>query len=174
MTVPKGWLYQVTPDHTARFVLGTVGKNPLICVGVNPSTATPQKLDPTVTRVARRAWRNNYDSWIMLNLYPQRSTDPDGMHAQYLPELKAQNEQRIAELLQGRRVTLLAAWGELIEKRDYLPDMLHGIAQITEQASCGWMSIGAPLKRHHPRHPSRARYDMGLQSFDMATYVQRL
>ncbi|WP_157813994.1 DUF1643 domain-containing protein [Microbacterium sp. BR1] len=172
--MPEGWLYENTPDNTARFVLGTVGENPLICVGVNPSTATPLKLDRTVTRIARRAAKNNYDSWIMLNLYPQRSKDPDGMHTQYLPELKAQNEKHIAELLRGRSVTLLAAWGELIEKRAYLPEMLDGIAQIAEQGSCGWMSIGSPLKRHHPRHPSRAPYDTSLQSFDMATYLRTL
>ncbi|GGO59885.1 hypothetical protein GCM10010910_03930 [Microbacterium nanhaiense] len=173
MTQPDGWLYRINQDNTARYVLGTVGTNPLICVGVNPSTATPQRLDPTVTRVAKRARDSNFDSWIMLNLYPQRSTAPEGMHSRYLPYLKAQNEQHIAEVLQNGRHTLLAAWGELIETRDYLPEMLHSIASIAEQSSCDWMSIGSPLKRHHPRHPSRARYDMELQRFDMTTYLQR-
>ena len=25
---------------------------------------------------------NNYDGYIMLNLYPQRTTDPDGLHSE--------------------------------------------------------------------------------------------
>lgn len=114
--MPNGWLCRITPNNDARFVLGTDGRNPLVCVGANPSTATPWKLDPTVERVKRRAAKRNFDSWIMLNLYPQRSTDPMGMHLQYLPELKNQNEERTAELLQSLTaqlggVSLLAAWG---------------------------------------------------------------
>ncbi|WP_370567037.1 DUF1643 domain-containing protein [Leucobacter sp. cx-169] len=55
-------LYANTPDDSARFLLGTVGTNPLVCMGVNPSTATPEKLDRTVTRVARYAELNDHDS----------------------------------------------------------------------------------------------------------------
>lgn len=173
-SVPSGWLYEHTTDDTARFVLGTEGQHTLVCVGVNPSTATPWKLDATVTRIARRAQLTNHDSWIMLNLYPQRSTDPNGMHQQFLPELRTQNESHIAEVLAGRSVTLLAAWGGLITTRDYLAPMLEGVAQIAADAACEWVSIGAPLKNGHPRHPSRAPYDMALQRFDIEEYLRGL
>lgn len=177
--VPNGWLYKNTPNNDARFVLGTEGKHPLVCVGVNPSTATPWRLDPTVERVKRRAAKQNLDSWIMLNLYPQRSKDPAGMNLQYLPDLKAQNEERIAELLQSLTaqfgsISLLAAWGILIDTRPYLPDMLRGIAKVAEDAGCDWMSIGTPLADGHPRHPSRAPNALPLQSFDMASYLRTL
>ncbi|WP_206348590.1 MULTISPECIES: DUF1643 domain-containing protein [unclassified Leucobacter] len=56
----------------------------------------------------------------MLNLYPQRSTDPTGMDVVHVPELKAANEQFIAEFIGGRKLTLLAAWGGLITIRPYL------------------------------------------------------
>lgn len=40
------WLY-VSPIYCDyRYVLGTVGENPLICVGINPSTAPPQYAGP--------------------------------------------------------------------------------------------------------------------------------
>ncbi len=52
-----GWLYEHSGDGTARFLLGTQGENPLVFFGVNPSTARPGALDPTVRRVAR--FRNN-------------------------------------------------------------------------------------------------------------------
>lgn len=178
-SVPNGWFYTNTPNNDARFVLGTKGQNPLVCVGVNPSTATPWKLDPTVERVKRRAAKRNFDSWIMLNLYPQRSTDPTGMHLEYLPELKLQNEDSIAELLQSLtaelgKVSLVAAWGILINQRPYLPEMLRGIAKVAEDARCDWMSIGKPLTRGHPRHPSRAPYALALEGFDMTGYIKRL
>ena len=37
------WLY-VPPFYTEyRYILGTRGKNPLICIGINPSTAHREK-----------------------------------------------------------------------------------------------------------------------------------
>lgn len=166
-------LYEHTADNSARFILGTRGDNPLVCVGVNPSTATPEKLDRTVTRVKEYARRNHYDSWVMLNLYAQRSTDPKLMHDVHLPELKAENEHHIAELVAGRRLTLLAAWGEPINMRPYLPELLADIVTITDASLCEWNSIGELTKSKHPRHPSRGAY-LPLQSFDMNAYLRGL
>lgn len=127
----------------------------------------------------RRAAVQSFDSWIMLNLYPQRSTDPTGMHLQYLPDLKRENEDRIAEVLQSLTarlgpVSLLAAWGILIDTRPYLPGMAHGIAKMVDDAGCDWVSIGKPLAHGHPRHPSRAPYALRLEIFDMVAYLRTL
>ena len=46
------------------------GNNPLVVIGVNPSTATNKKLDFTVTKVMEYAERNDFDSFIILNVYP--------------------------------------------------------------------------------------------------------
>ena len=166
------WIYERTADNSARFVLGTVGDNPLVCVGVNPSTAAPGDPDLTVSKVMGFAARNGFDSWVMLNLYPQRSTDPKGMHLAHDPALKADNERHIADLIGGRQLTILAAWGELIRTRTYLPRMLQGIASVTDASGCDWVSIGDLLKSGHPRHPSRASYTWPLQSFDVASYLR--
>lgn len=171
--VPAGWIYESNDDNSARFVLGTAGTNPLICFGVNPSTAMPGALDQTMRRLQGYAERNGYDSWMMFNLYPQRSTDPNGMHEAYLPALKAENERRIAEFIGGRQLTLLAAWGEPIRKRPYLRDMLADIVHITSASSCDWVSIGDLTKTRHPRHPSRGAY-LSLQSFDVEAYRRQL
>ena len=57
------WLY--VPDHYAdyRYILGTRGENPLICIGINPSTAQPGDLDNTLKSVERIALGNGYDSF---------------------------------------------------------------------------------------------------------------
>ncbi|GAA4492553.1 DUF1643 domain-containing protein [Microbacterium panaciterrae] len=165
----EGWIYERNGDNTARFVLGTAGQNPLVCVGVNPSTAEPGDPDLTVAKVAGFAQRNGFDSWVMLNLYPQRSTDPHGMHAAFDPALKAENERRVAEFLSGRRLSLLAAWGKTIAVRPYLWQMLEGLVSVAE--GCTWTSIGDLLKSGHPRHPSRARYAWPLQDFDVESYL---
>lgn len=166
-------LYKNTADDSARFLLGSVGTNPLVCVGVNPSTATPERPDRTVTRVARYAELNEHDSWVMLNLYPQRSTNPLGMHAVHIPELKAANERHIAEFIGGRKLTMLAAWGELITTRPYLRAMLETIVEITDQSSSHWRSIGGLLASGHPRHPSRGAY-LDLQPFDIHAYLRKI
>lgn len=70
------WLYERTPDNSSRFVLGIDGANPLVCLGLNPSTAEPGHLDPTVSRVQEAARRNGFDGFIMLNVYPKRDTLP--------------------------------------------------------------------------------------------------
>lgn len=170
--VSAAWLYEHNVDNSARFVLGTVGANPLICVGVNPSTAAPGDPDLTVSKVMGFAARNGFDSWVMLNLYPQRSTDPKGMHLVADPALQVENERQIAALVAGRPLTLLAAWGGLITARSYLPRMLAGIVAVTDAAGCEWVSIGDLLGSGHPRHPSRAGYAWPLQSFDVSGYLR--
>lgn len=82
----------------------------------------------------------------------------------------SENERRIAELIDGRQLTLLAAWGELIETRPYLFQMLEVIVPVTDASGCNWVSLGDFLKSGHPRHPSRASYDWPLQSFDVGNY----
>jgi hypothetical protein len=44
-----------------RFVLGKHGKNPLICIGMNPSAAREEYSDKTVNKVIKNAIDNGYD-----------------------------------------------------------------------------------------------------------------
>ena len=75
----KKWLYAPNFYSEYRYILGTRGKNPLICIGINPSTAEPDNLDNTLKSVERIALGNGFDSFIMFNVYAQRATDPDAM-----------------------------------------------------------------------------------------------
>ena len=164
------WIYEHSVDNSARFVLGVAGNNPLVCVGLNPSTAAPGALDPTVTKVSRFAEKNGFDGWVMLNLYPQRSTDPDGLHLVHEVALAAENQKRIVHLINGRKLTIVAAWGNLIESRPYLVPMLADIVPAADASACQWVSIGPVLKTGHPRHPSRAPY-YALEPFNVKTYL---
>ena len=73
------WYYEPHTYQPYRYVLGRVGRHPLVCIGINPSTAQPGALDPTLKSVERLANANDFDSWIMFNVYPQRATDPNDM-----------------------------------------------------------------------------------------------
>jgi len=163
------WIYEHTADGSARFVLGVVGQNPLVCFGINPSTAKPGALDNTVKGVAKFAANNGYDSWTMLNVYPQIATDPDEMHDQHLPELKSENERHIATAIQGR-ATLLAAWGTNLTIRPYLAEMLRDILKLTDAAGAKWLSIGKTTQDGHPGHPLYLARTTPLIPFDMSAY----
>lgn len=167
----ENWIYERSDDGGARFVLGTRGDNPLVCFGINPSTARPGALDPTVKRVARFARDNDFDSWTMLNVYPQISTNPKLIDHTHREELKLKNEAHIARVIDGRPLTLLAAWGGLITSRPYLRPLFKDIVAGTALATCRWVSLGAPTKEGHPRHPLYVRADVQLEAFDIDEYV---
>ena len=118
------WLYVPNTYGEYRYILGTRGERPLICVGVNPSTAAPGDLDPTLKSVERVALHNGYDSFIMFNVYAQRATRPEDMERACNADLHAENMRAFDYALSLDKTgapAVWAAWGSVIEKRDYLP-----------------------------------------------------
>lgn len=168
--MPEQWLYVHNDDNSARFVLGTVGDNPLVCFGVNPSTAEPNALDNTLRTVNKIAHRSGYDSFIMLNVYPQRATDPNAIHAVLDPALKAQNERHIAEFVDGRNLTLWAAWGSLITKRPFLSPTLRGILDLPALQASSWVSRGTVSRAGHPHHPLYVKDAEEFAPYSLAPY----
>ncbi|MDD4494536.1 MAG: DUF1643 domain-containing protein [Eubacteriales bacterium] len=164
------WIYERTADNSARFILGTIGANPLICFGINPSTAEPNNLDPTVNYVRRIAESNGYDSFVMLNVYPQRATNPNDLHKVFSPVLKSENERNIAALVSGKNLTLWAAWGGLITKRKYLITLLQSIAKLPELHNCNWVARGNTTKGGHPHHSLYVKKEMPFVPFDIDMY----
>lgn len=169
------WLYQYNKDDNCRFILGTVGKNPLICIGVNPSTAEPNNLDNTLQSVHRIAVQNGHDSWIMLNLYPQRSTDPNKMDEQANEGLIQSNYTYIRETLQQYPNTdIWAAWGTLINKRTYLRECLFHISSIVAECQCRWVTFGNRSKDGHPHHPLYLKMSSCKEFLDIDLYQNGL
>jgi hypothetical protein len=111
------WIYSNNTDNTARFSLGIEGNKTLVCIGINPSTASPEKPDATIRKVSKIAEIKGYDSWIMLNLYPQRATNPDLLHPISDIDLHQENLRIIASVFAQNKPSVWAAWGNLIEKR---------------------------------------------------------
>lgn len=78
---------------------GIPGDNPLVCFGIIPSTAEPEDLDNTMKSVDRIAKSNGFDSWIMLNIYPQRATSPNDMDVDVNEDICNDNLRYIEEIL---------------------------------------------------------------------------
>ena len=67
-------------NDKCRFVLGNSTQNALICIGLNPSTATNIKDDNTIRKIQNMTKHTNkYDGLIMLNLSPEIATEPSNM-----------------------------------------------------------------------------------------------
>ena len=170
------WLY--VPDYYAdyRYILGTRGENPLICIGINPSTAAPDDLDNTLKSVARIASGNGYDSWIMFNVYAQRATNPDDMDVSLNEKLHRENVRAFEYILkhvgEGVSAAIWAAWGEIIEKRPYLRDCVLDMVEIGQRYGANWFSAGKRSVKGHPHHPLYLRKDVPTETFDIAEYLE--
>lgn len=171
----KTWIYDHDEPLT-RYSLGQEGKNPLICFGVNPSTAVPGNLDPTVASVARFARDQGYDGWLMFNLYPQRATNPDKMHKNFQKPIHDKNIAAIASLLQGlpKGLDVWCAWGTLIEKRPYLSRCLKDITEVLVENKCKNFTRGNISKAGHPHHPLYLRKESLMDAFDLDQYIKTI
>ena len=168
------WLYVPNTYSEYRYILGTRGKKPLICIGINPSTAAPDALDPTLQSVQRIALSNGYDSFLMCNVYAQRATRPDDMEKQYNMALHEENRQAFRYLLSlSPQPAVWAAWGNIIEKRDYLMDCMRDFALDAAAAGAKWYSAGPLLKSGHPHHPLYLKRNTQLLAFDIDAYLAR-
>ena len=107
---------------TYRYVLGEKGENPLVVFGINPSTATPEKLDQTMIVVKR--------------LVDSENNDYDG----YIKELTRDK----------KCVDIWAAWGGNIDRRDYLIKSLVDIEKMIRPYSVRWLEKGKYKNPHHP------------------------
>lgn len=173
----SAWLY--VPDHYSeyRYILGTRGARPLICIGVNPSTAAPGALDRTLQSAQRIALNNGYDSFIMFNVYAQRATVPDDMEKELNPLLHAENMKAFAWVLDSIDGTpdIWAAWGSIIEKRTYLPGCVRDMIVIGKTKGARWFTAGLRSKAGHPHHPLYLRSDSVLEPFaDLESYLDQV
>ena len=169
------WLYVPNVYSEYRYILGTRGTRPLICIGINPSTAQPGDLDNTLKSVERIALGNGFDSFIMFNVYAQRATDPDAMEQCCNVMLHRENLEAFRHVLSiSDRPAVWAAWGTIIEKRRYLPLCLRDMVEAGEAYGAAWYCAGAVSKKGHPHHPLYLRKDEKLKPFDVSAYLAAL
>ena len=165
------WVYARNDDNSARYTLGRIGNRNLICVGINPSTATPENLDNTLRKVSSLAEQHGYDGWLMLNVYPQRDTYPENLDKVGDDLYVRENNKAIKNILkQYSFKDIWAAWGTTIEHRPYLKECLSELSRNFD-TSYRWLHYDELTKYGHPRHPLYVAYSKGFSEFDINSYL---
>lgn len=170
-------IYDRPSNENSRFILGIEGDNSLFVLGLNPSTANRDKSDLTMTKIEKFAEQNGFDGFIMFNLYAQKSTSPKNVHEEIDAELHKKNIEKIVLTLSKKKndIYILACWGESMRIRSYFLSALKDIFDSTKHLNIKWLKIGKNLtKSGHPRHPSRAAYDLRLKEFEIDKYLKSL
>ena len=169
------WLYVPNTYSEYRYILGTRGQKPLICVGINPSTAAPDALDPTLQSAQRIALNNGYDSFLMFNVYAQRATRPDDME-RVLQQRSPRREPESLPLssLPFRRPLLSGPPGGTSSKSGITSWTVCGISPLTVRPqTLNGSPPGRLLKSGHPHHPLYLKSTTALQPFDIDAYLRR-
>ncbi|MDL2300530.1 DUF1643 domain-containing protein [Clostridiaceae bacterium OttesenSCG-928-D20] len=170
------WLLSPEGYQQYRYILGTRCQSPLICIGINPSTAEPNRLDPTLQSVSRIAKSAGFDGFIMFNVYAQRATRPDDLDREIDERLHLENMRAFKYILSSfsKSPSIWAAWGTIIGKRPYLKECLKDMALIGDSFNARWLFADKLLKNGHPHHPLYLRKDCLLSPFDILGYLDGL
>ena len=118
---------------------------------------------------------NNYDGYIMLNLYPQRTTDPDGLHSEKSEYAYQKNLEVVGNCIKelvrdSKSVDIWAAWGGNIDRRNYLLKSLEAIEKILRPYSVRWLERGEYKNPHHPLYLKKT---LPFKEFDVVDYINK-
>jgi hypothetical protein len=167
--------YKINSNNTCRFVLVSSGKKTLFVVGLNPSTADDKKPDRTIRRVMGFAKDNGFDSFVMLNLYPQRATKPTDLDKQIDLQILNENIDEIQNIISEiPNPTILAAWSATISVRRYFKECIQQLNEATKDKNINWRKLGESTKEGHPRHPLYAHSSLPMNLFDIENYLTKL
>jgi len=169
-----------------RFLLGRKGKNNLMVIGLNSSTADKDKHDKTSANIEAIAEANGYDGWVIFNLTPERQTHPGDLSMSENITLLSENTNFIDGFLVANKLNVkdvLVAWGNLDHyyNQDYLKKYAYIILDRLQKHDLSYWCI-KKTKNGHPFHPSTQSLnchvgpvkDIVLKPFEVKPYMKRI
>lgn len=149
--------YRYTLKHTWRDgLLMVMPEKSCVWIGLNPSTADESKLDPTLGKIKGFSTRFGYNTFIMLNLFAFRATDPKVMIKADDP-VGPDNDINIIEAC-AKVDLVVCAWGGCGGHLNRDKQVLEMLEPFRNKLHC----IGRTLAGF-PRHPLYISYKVPLQ-----------
>jgi len=107
----------------------------------------------------------------MLNIYPQRATNPNDLDKEINIEYHKKNIKLIDYVFKEIDCDVWCAWWTLIEKRKYLKECLCDIYDLSKWKKINWYNLWKITKNGHPHHPLYLKKWLQLEMFDMENYI---
>lgn len=149
----------ISPCSKYRYSLSRIWDEalpPLLCIGLNPSTADAELDDPTIRREVAFSRSNGFGGLLKGNLFAFRSTDPAGMMAAEDPVGPDNDLALIGMMTQA--TCILAAWGT----RGSFKGRDKAVSELLKGRKL--MCLGR-TKEGHPRHPLYVKADVVFQEW---------
>ena len=169
---PKTYRYCLTGNKDA--------KNPLVVIGLNPSTADEKESDKTMSKVVyfmenKSFDGKTFDGFVMLNLYPLRTPCPEELKRSGIdPKEHKKNLDGIKKHIESiNEPTILLAFGTNIVKIAGLVDCFKEIVKECKTYNPKWCCLGI-TKYGHPAHPLYLSNDLEITKFDVEEYLKTL
>jgi hypothetical protein len=173
-------------DQNLRYFLSKKGKNNILVIGLNPSTANADSLDPTSKNVDQIATANDYDGWVLANITPERQTHPSILSIEEHVTLLSDNTNLLEAFLIENTLNVkdvLLAWGDLDHyfNQPYLQKYAYIILDRLQKYDLNYLCI-KKTKSGHPFHPSTQSLnchvgkveDIILKPFEVKSYMKML
>lgn len=126
-------VYEYDDTRNLRFALGNYGEKTLICIGINPSSASDQESDRTMNELIKFSKTNGYDSCIMINPCPIRSARPSDLpkDSEMDGNITRMNLECIEKVLtQCVGCDALIMWGNFVTSRTYFTKSSIAIMEL--------------------------------------------
>ena len=141
-----------------RYALGKKGDNMIICIALNPSSATNIETDPTLRAVCNIAKNNKYKGFVLLNICPKRGVNPDLVKCD--EEFINKNILIIEKYLKEyEKADIWCAWGNKVDQEPFRA-CFKSIAKLIGNRIWYCTSL---TKKNHPHHPLFIPYKSTLK-----------
>ena len=155
MNTNKNIICNPSYDVTKRFLLGKKGGDEMLAIGLNPSKANEDNLDPTSRNIQAIAQNNGCDGWWLINLYPKRTSKPSKLPKTVNQVIAKENVDFIREFINNDNniSKILFCWGNHINNHSYLKKQADQIIATIEKLDLEPLCLGKTLT-DNPLHPA--------------------
>ena len=166
---------QPVNDTTKRFLLGIKGSTELLAIGLNPSTANEDKLDPTSRNIQSIATKNGCDGWWLVNLFPKRTSKPANLPKRNNTSLSDKNIAFINDLLHDENYNfskVICCRGNHINDYPYLKVQAQKTTTLLAKSGhkCYCIGITSSGNPYHPAPMPVNRFLGGINNITLKEF----